>query len=96
MLKQPASLHLWGCPSLDRTEVVGLAKKSKIEKWKREPKFEVRRHNRCNRCGRPPGLYPLFRAVPYLHATVELGGRASRGTKSQLVGGGVLEPRIYS
>jgi len=30
-----------------------LAKKCKIEKWKREPKFKVQQHNRCNRCGRP-------------------------------------------
>ena len=26
-----------------------------IEKWKRTPKFKVRFHNRCNRCGRPRG-----------------------------------------
>ncbi len=30
-----------------------LAKKCKIEKWKREPKYKVQQHNRCNRCGRP-------------------------------------------
>ncbi len=30
-----------------------MAKTSKIEKWKRTPKFPVRYHNRCNRCGRP-------------------------------------------
>ena len=32
-----------------------MAKKSKIEKWKREPPFRVRAMNRCNRCGRPRG-----------------------------------------
>jgi len=29
-----------------------VAKKSSIEKWKRTPKFKVRQHNRCRRCGR--------------------------------------------
>jgi small subunit ribosomal protein S14 len=29
-----------------------VAKKSLIAKWKREPKFKVRKYNRCRRCGR--------------------------------------------
>jgi small subunit ribosomal protein S14 len=29
-----------------------MAKKSLVEKWKREPKFKVRKYNRCHRCGR--------------------------------------------
>ncbi len=29
-----------------------MAKKSLIAKWKREPKFKVRKYNRCRRCGR--------------------------------------------
>jgi len=29
-----------------------VAKKSLVEKWKREPKFAVRKYNRCHRCGR--------------------------------------------
>ncbi len=29
-----------------------MAKKSMIAKWKREPKFKVRKYNRCRRCGR--------------------------------------------
>jgi small subunit ribosomal protein S14 len=29
-----------------------VAKKSLIAKWKREPKFKVRKYNRCHRCGR--------------------------------------------
>ncbi len=29
-----------------------MAKKSLVEKWKREPKFAVRKYNRCHRCGR--------------------------------------------
>ncbi len=24
-----------------------------MEKWRRTPKFKVRRYNRCHRCGRP-------------------------------------------
>jgi small subunit ribosomal protein S14 len=30
-----------------------MATKSKIEKWKKPPKFKAQYHNRCNRCGRP-------------------------------------------
>jgi small subunit ribosomal protein S14 len=30
-----------------------VAKKSLIAKAKREPRFDVRRYTRCNRCGRP-------------------------------------------
>ncbi|MEX2599146.1 MAG: type Z 30S ribosomal protein S14 [Dehalococcoidia bacterium] len=30
-----------------------MAKKSKIAKWKREPKYPARAMNRCQRCGRP-------------------------------------------
>jgi len=37
-----------------------LAKKSIIEKWKRTPKFKVRRYNRCHRCGRPRGFLRDF------------------------------------
>ncbi len=37
-----------------------MAKKSLIEKWKREPKFRVRKYNRCRRCGRPRGYYRQF------------------------------------
>jgi len=32
--------------------VPGVAKKSLVEKWKRTPKFKVRKYNRCRRCGR--------------------------------------------
>ena len=37
-----------------------MAKKCKIEKWKRTPKFKVRFHNRCNRCGRPRAFIRKF------------------------------------
>jgi small subunit ribosomal protein S14 len=37
-----------------------LAKKSQIAKSKREPRFSVRKHTRCNRCGRPRAVYRKF------------------------------------
>ena len=37
-----------------------MAKKALIEKAKRKPKFEVRRHSRCTRCGRPRGYMRKF------------------------------------
>ncbi len=37
-----------------------MAKKCKIEKWKRAPKFRVQQHNRCRVCGRPRGYLRKF------------------------------------
>lgn len=37
-----------------------LAKKCLVEKSKRKNKFEVRRYNRCKRCGRPRGYMRKF------------------------------------
>ncbi|NLG86369.1 MAG: type Z 30S ribosomal protein S14 [Firmicutes bacterium] len=37
-----------------------MAKKSQIERWKHEPKFKVRRHNRCRICGRPHAYLRKF------------------------------------
>ncbi len=37
-----------------------MAKKALIEKSKREPKFKVRKKNRCKRCGRARGYYRDF------------------------------------
>ncbi|MCK4544585.1 type Z 30S ribosomal protein S14 [candidate division WOR-3 bacterium] len=37
-----------------------MAKKSIIAKSKREPKFKVRKYNRCQRCGRSRGYYNDF------------------------------------
>jgi small subunit ribosomal protein S14 len=37
-----------------------VAKKALIEKSKRVPKFKVRQHNRCSRCGRPRAYYRKF------------------------------------
>ncbi|MCD6124845.1 type Z 30S ribosomal protein S14 [bacterium] len=37
-----------------------MARKAQIEKAKREPKFKVRKRNRCQRCGRARGYYRDF------------------------------------
>ncbi|MBL0690810.1 MAG: type Z 30S ribosomal protein S14 [SAR324 cluster bacterium] len=37
-----------------------MAKKSLIAKSKREPKFKVRKYNRCQSCGRPRAFMRLF------------------------------------
>jgi len=37
-----------------------VAKKALVEKWKREPKYAVRKYNRCRRCGRPRGYLRKF------------------------------------
>ncbi|HUU70925.1 MAG TPA: type Z 30S ribosomal protein S14 [Planctomycetota bacterium] len=38
-----------------------MATKAIVEKSRRKPKFEVRRHNRCLLCGRPRGYLRKFR-----------------------------------
>jgi small subunit ribosomal protein S14 len=37
-----------------------MAKKALIEKQQRKPKFKVRSHSRCQRCGRPRSVYRKF------------------------------------
>ena len=37
-----------------------MARKSKIAKSQKEPKFKVRARNRCKRCGRPRGYIRDF------------------------------------
>ncbi len=37
-----------------------MARKAMMEKAKREPRFDVRRRNRCQRCGRPRGYMRKF------------------------------------
>ncbi len=37
-----------------------MAKTSKIVKQSKKPKFQVRQHNRCQRCGRPRAYYRKF------------------------------------
>lgn len=37
-----------------------MTSKARVEKWKRPPKFKVRYHNRCHKCGRPRAYYGHF------------------------------------
>lgn len=37
-----------------------MARKALIVKAKKEPKFKVRKYNRCARCGRPRAYYRKF------------------------------------
>jgi small subunit ribosomal protein S14 len=37
-----------------------MAKKSKIVKWQRPPKYQVQQHNRCYLCGRPRAYIRKF------------------------------------
>ena len=37
-----------------------MARKAMIEKSKRKPKFQVRQHNRCQRCGRSRAFLRKF------------------------------------
>ncbi|MDD3818947.1 MAG: type Z 30S ribosomal protein S14 [Actinomycetota bacterium] len=37
-----------------------MARKSLIEKQKREPKYKTRKYNRCIQCGRSRGFYRKF------------------------------------
>ncbi|MCH8194465.1 MAG: type Z 30S ribosomal protein S14 [Chloroflexi bacterium] len=37
-----------------------MAKKCKIEKWKRTPKYKVQFNNRCHLCGRPRAYMRQF------------------------------------
>jgi small subunit ribosomal protein S14 len=52
-----------------------LAKKSLIEKQKREPKFKVRKYNRCRRCGRPRSYYRQFGLCRICFRELALGGQ---------------------
>lgn len=37
-----------------------MAKKSKVVKDQKKPKYSTRKHNRCRLCGRPRGYMRLF------------------------------------
>ena len=37
-----------------------MARKAQVEKSKKEPKYEVRHRNRCQRCGRPRAYMRKF------------------------------------
>jgi small subunit ribosomal protein S14 len=50
------SSPIWEC----RSGGIKVAKKCLVVKSKRTPKFKVRKHNRCQICGRPRAYYRKF------------------------------------
>jgi small subunit ribosomal protein S14 len=59
-----------------------LAKKAKIEKWKRPPKYRVQFHNRCRLCGRPRAYMRKFGLCRICFRTLALRGELPGVTKS--------------
>ena len=59
-----------------------MAKKSMIEKWKGTPKFKVRVHNRCNRCGRPRAFLRKFALCRICFRELALFGQVPGVTKA--------------
>jgi small subunit ribosomal protein S14 len=62
-----------------------LAKKSSLERWKRDqlhPKFKVRFHNRCQICGRPRAYLRKFGMCRICFRTNAAEGRIPGVTKS--------------
>jgi small subunit ribosomal protein S14 len=62
-----------------------LAKKSSIERWKRDlaaPKFKVRAHNRCRICGRPRAYLRKFGMCRICFREMASEGRIPGVTKS--------------
>ncbi|MDI6853385.1 MAG: type Z 30S ribosomal protein S14 [Deltaproteobacteria bacterium] len=59
-----------------------MAKKSLINKANREPKFEVRRYNRCPLCGRPRAFIRRFGICRICFRTMALRGEIPGVIKS--------------
>ncbi|MBN2338604.1 MAG: type Z 30S ribosomal protein S14 [Acidobacteria bacterium] len=59
-----------------------MAKTSMIAKAKRTPKFAVRAHNRCLRCGRSRGYYRKFQLCRLCFRSLALTGEIPGVTKS--------------
>ncbi|HEY1014146.1 MAG TPA: type Z 30S ribosomal protein S14 [Herpetosiphonaceae bacterium] len=59
-----------------------MAKKSMIVKSQRTPKFEVRGHNRCRRCGRPRAFMRKFGICRICFRELALQGLIPGVTKS--------------
>lgn len=59
-----------------------MAKKSLIIKASREPKFKVRKYNRCKRCGRPRAFMRDFQICRICFRTLALEGKIPGVTKS--------------
>jgi small subunit ribosomal protein S14 len=59
-----------------------MARKAMMEKAKREPKFEVRRRNRCPLCGRPRGFLRRFQMCRICFRSLALRGEIPGVIKS--------------
>ncbi|HEX7879354.1 MAG TPA: type Z 30S ribosomal protein S14 [Candidatus Eisenbacteria bacterium] len=59
-----------------------MAKKSMIERWKSTPKFKVRHHNRCTRCGRPRAFLRKFALCRICFRDLALFGQIPGVTKA--------------
>ncbi len=59
-----------------------MAKRSLIEKSKRTPKYAVRQHNRCRRCGRPKAYIRQFGICRICFRELALLGEIPGVTKS--------------
>lgn len=59
-----------------------MAKKSDINKCNAEPKFKVRKYNRCKRCGRPRAFIRKFQICRICFRTLALDGQLPGVTKS--------------
>ncbi|NUM89295.1 MAG: type Z 30S ribosomal protein S14 [Bdellovibrionales bacterium] len=59
-----------------------MAKKCKIEKSKKAPKFSVRKRNRCGICGRPRAYYRKFDLCRMCFRKQALNGQLPGVTKS--------------
>jgi len=59
-----------------------MAKKSLIEKSKKEPKFKVRHYFRCQRCGRPRAYLRKFGLCRICFRELALEGKIPGVTKS--------------
>jgi small subunit ribosomal protein S14 len=59
-----------------------MAKKSILERAKREPKFRVRAYNRCRVCGRPRAYMRKFGICRICFRTLALKGHIPGVTKS--------------
>jgi len=59
-----------------------VAKKSKIARWRRKPKFSTRQRNRCELTGRTRGYIRYFRMCRNMFRDLALKGQVPGVTKS--------------
>jgi small subunit ribosomal protein S14 len=59
-----------------------VAKKSKIARWRRKPKFSTRHRNRCDLTGRSRGYIRYFRMCRNMFRELALKGQVPGVTKS--------------